>query len=43
LSLRVHIHRLRRTFHPFGVRIESMVGVGYCLSVDRVGRSEKPE
>src|SRR5262245_57011054 len=31
LSLRVHIHRLRRTFHPFGLRIESMVGVGYCL------------
>ena len=35
LSLRVHIYRLRRTFHPFGLRIESMVGVGYCLSVSR--------
>jgi DNA-binding response OmpR family regulator len=35
LSLRVHIHRLRRTFHPFGLRIESMVGVGYCLHVSR--------
>lgn len=34
LSLRVHIHRLRRTFQPFGLRIESMVGVGYCLSVE---------
>lgn len=34
LSLRVHIHRLRRTFQPFGLRIESMVGVGYCLSLD---------
>lgn len=34
LSLRVHIHRLRRTFHSFGIRIESMVGVGYCLAVD---------
>ena len=34
LSLRVHIHRLRRTFHQFDVRIESMVGVGYCLSRD---------
>lgn len=34
LSLRVHIHRLRRTFLPFGLRIESMVGVGYCLSLD---------
>jgi DNA-binding response OmpR family regulator len=33
LSLRVHIHRLRRTFQPFGLRIESMVGVGYCLSL----------
>jgi two-component system response regulator RegX3 len=32
LSLRVHIHRLRRTFQPFGLRIESMVGVGYSLS-----------
>ena len=37
LSLRVHMHRLRRTFHPFGLRIESMVGVGYCLSVSRDG------
>ncbi|HSQ20629.1 MAG TPA: helix-turn-helix domain-containing protein [Blastocatellia bacterium] len=35
LSLRVHIHRLRRTFQPLGLRIESMVGVGYCLSVIR--------
>lgn len=35
LSLRVHIHRLRRTFRPFGLRIESMVGVGYCLSIDK--------
>ena len=43
LSLRVHIHRLRRTFHPFGVRIESMVGVGYSLSVDSTGRSERPK
>jgi two-component system alkaline phosphatase synthesis response regulator PhoP len=34
LSLRVHIHRLRRTFQPFGLRIESMVGVGYCLAVE---------
>ena len=32
LSLRVHIHRLRRTFQPFGLRIESTVGVGYSLS-----------
>lgn len=38
LSLRVHIHRLRRTFQPFGLRIESMVGVGYCLSLDNEQR-----
>ncbi|HSB12615.1 MAG TPA: helix-turn-helix domain-containing protein [Blastocatellia bacterium] len=36
LSLRVHIHRLRRTFQPFAVRIESMIGVGYCLTIDRI-------
>jgi DNA-binding response OmpR family regulator len=35
LSLRVHIHRLRKTFHPLGLHIGSMVGVGYCLSVTR--------
>jgi len=34
LSLRVHIHRLRRTFQSSGLRIESMVGVGYCLATD---------
>lgn len=34
LSLRVHIHRLRQTFQPLGLRIESMVGVGYCLSIE---------
>jgi DNA-binding response OmpR family regulator len=33
LSLRVHIHRLRRTLIPFGVQIQSMVGVGYRLSL----------
>jgi DNA-binding response OmpR family regulator len=37
LSLRVHIYRLRRVFDPFGLRIESMVGVGYFLSIDRDG------
>jgi len=40
LSLRVHIHRLRRTFRPFGLRIESMVGVGYCLYVSRDGEAQ---
>jgi len=35
LSLRVHIHRLRQTFRPFGLRIVSMVGIGYCLIVDK--------
>ena len=43
LSLRVHIHRLRRTFHPFGLRIESMVGVGYCLSVSRDEQAQTAE
>lgn len=38
LSLRVHIHRLRRTFRQFGIRIESMAGVGYCLSTDGASR-----
>jgi len=33
LSLRVHIHRLRRTLIPFRVQIQSMVGVGYRLSL----------
>ncbi len=31
-SLRVHIHRLRHTLAPYGLRIESMVKVGYRLS-----------
>lgn len=31
-SLRVHIHRLRNILTPLGLRIESMVGVGYRLS-----------
>jgi two-component system phosphate regulon response regulator PhoB len=37
LSLRVHIHRLRRTLIPFGVQIQSMVGVGYRLSIGESG------
>ncbi|HEU4390784.1 MAG TPA: winged helix-turn-helix domain-containing protein [Blastocatellia bacterium] len=32
-SLRVHISRLRHNLEPYGVRIESMVGVGYRLFV----------
>jgi len=35
-SLRVHIHRLRNILTPLGLRIESMVGVGYRLSAARV-------
>lgn len=34
-SLRVHIHRLRNILTPLGLRIESMVGVGYRLSLHR--------
>jgi|SRR5215471_17979323 len=40
LSLRVHIHRLRRTLIPFGVQIQSMVGVGYRLSLGEPGGDE---
>jgi DNA-binding response OmpR family regulator len=35
-SLRVHIHRLRNILTPLGLRIESMVGVGYRLSASQV-------
>jgi len=31
-SLHVHIYRLRRRLAPFGLTIETMVNVGYCLS-----------
>ena len=30
-SLHVHIYRLRRRLDPFGLQIETMVGVGYRL------------
>ena len=30
-SLHVHIYRLRRRLSPFGLHIETMVNVGYCL------------
>ena len=32
-SLRVHIYRLRRILESHGVEIDSMVGVGYQLSI----------
>ena len=31
VSLHVYMYRLRRRFEPFGVRIETMVNVGYRL------------
>ena len=31
-SLHVHVYRLRRRLAPHGLRIESMVGVGYRLA-----------
>jgi DNA-binding response OmpR family regulator len=34
-SLRVHICRLRQSLAPYGVSIDSMVGVGYRLAVAR--------
>ncbi|HKA21523.1 MAG TPA: winged helix-turn-helix domain-containing protein [Blastocatellia bacterium] len=40
LSLRVHIHRLRRTLIPFRVQIQSMVGVGYRLSLSESGQDD---
>lgn len=30
-SLKVHIYRLRRTLEPLGVKIETMVNVGYSF------------
>jgi len=33
-SLHVHMYRLRAKLAPFGVRIETMVNVGYCLLPD---------
>ena len=31
-SLHVHIYRLRQRLEPFGLHIETRVGVGYCLT-----------
>ena len=31
VSLRVYIYRLRSKFEPFGIRIETMINVGYRL------------
>ena len=31
-SLHVHIYRLRQRLAPFGVHIETRIGVGYCLT-----------
>ena len=33
-SLRVHIHRLRHRLAPFHVKIESMINVGYRLTIE---------
>jgi DNA-binding response OmpR family regulator len=33
VSLRVHIYRLRAKLGPFGLRIETMIGVGYRLQL----------
>lgn len=32
-SLHVHIYRLRRRFEPYGIHIETMVNVGYRLTL----------
>ena len=39
-SLHVHVYRLRSKLAPFGVRIETMVNVGYRL-LPAVGLSER--
>jgi DNA-binding response OmpR family regulator len=38
-SLRVHIYRLRRMLESHGIEIDSMVGVGYQLSIKRTPAS----
>ena len=30
-TLKVHVYRLRRIFEPYGIKIETMVSVGYRL------------
>lgn len=42
VSLRVYIYRLRAKLEPFGLKIETMVGVGYRLrlaTVEQAGES----
>lgn len=48
-SLRVHLYRMRKTLGPFGIRVESQVGVGYrislagcCLKHGQVDRPGQP-
>ena len=40
-SLRVHIFRLREKLLPFGLAIDTMVNVGYRLSVGRNGAGKR--
>ncbi|HWC77800.1 MAG TPA: winged helix-turn-helix domain-containing protein [Blastocatellia bacterium] len=40
-SLRVHIFRLREKLLPFGLAIDTMVNVGYRLSVSRNGARDR--
>ncbi len=40
-SLHVHIYRLRHKLAPFGIRIETMINVGYRLLRDADGVNER--
>jgi DNA-binding response OmpR family regulator len=41
VSLHVYIYRLRQKFEPYGVRIETMINVGYRLIPTRGAGAEK--
>lgn len=34
-TLKVHIYNLRRVFQPFGVMIETLINIGYCIVVPK--------
>jgi DNA-binding response OmpR family regulator len=42
-SVHVFVSRVRRKLEPFGIRINSVVGVGYILSHDSCCRSDTQE
>ncbi len=42
-SLHVHVYRLRVKLAPFGVRIETMINVGYRFVGGPAGDAARPE